>query len=139
MRNHQSAEPECLTGNRETEGEAGTIGRLKPQLTAVASMIEREMASPIPRPFSLVVRNVSNRCVRVLHPYAMVSNAQQDAFGTIPVREDANGLLPVRRGINDMPSFVHDVVTIEFDGDALQLAPGQTAIPHGPDNDLNLP
>src|SRR5689334_11582436 len=41
--------------------------------------------------------------------------------------------------INDMVSFEPDIVTVHLDAVQLQLAPGQTVIPHGPDCNLDLP
>jgi hypothetical protein len=41
--------------------------------------------------------------------------------------------------INDLVSFEPDLVSAELDGVQLQLAPGQTVIPHGLDRDLGVP
>jgi uncharacterized protein (DUF427 family) len=41
--------------------------------------------------------------------------------------------------ISDLVSFEPDIVPIQLDGVQLRLAPGQTAIPHGPDRDLDVP
>jgi len=40
--------------------------------------------------------------------------------------------------ISNLLSFEPDVVSVELDGKKLQLEPGQTVIPHGPDRELTL-
>jgi uncharacterized protein (DUF427 family) len=40
--------------------------------------------------------------------------------------------------ISDLVSFEPDLVAVEIDGTRLQLEPGQTVIPHGPDRDLTV-
>ena len=40
--------------------------------------------------------------------------------------------------ISDLVSFEPDIVSVQLDGKQLQLAAGQTVIPHGPDRDLTL-
>jgi hypothetical protein len=41
---------------------------------------------------------------------------------------------PVGR-ISDLLSFEPDILSVELDGAGLNIAPGQTVIPHGPDTD----
>jgi uncharacterized protein (DUF427 family) len=41
--------------------------------------------------------------------------------------------------INDLVSFEPDIVQVHLDNVQLNLAPGQTVIPHGPDRDFDLP
>lgn len=40
--------------------------------------------------------------------------------------------------ISDFVSFEPDIVSVQLDGKQLQLAPGQTVIPHGPDRGLTV-
>jgi uncharacterized protein (DUF427 family) len=40
--------------------------------------------------------------------------------------------------ISDLLSFEPDMVSVQLDGTRLNLEPGQTVIPHGPDRDLTV-
>jgi uncharacterized protein (DUF427 family) len=40
--------------------------------------------------------------------------------------------------ISDLVSFEPDIVSVQIDGKALRLEPGQSVIPHGPDRDLTV-
>jgi hypothetical protein len=40
--------------------------------------------------------------------------------------------------ISNLVSFEPDIISVFVDGKQLQLEPGQTVIPHGPDRDLTV-